>query len=299
MRVTKLIAERGIASRREAERLIAEGAVTVNGQVLEEPGRVVDPQVDHVKVRGKRLPGKPRRIVLAMNKPVGCLTTTDDPEDRPTVVDLLDGSRYHGKVDPVGRLDFGTEGLLLFTNDGDLAHQLTHPSFKVPKTYKVKITGELTPKKLQLLRRGVPIEGGRTGPAVVIVTEARQRNSWLRITLCEGRNRIIRRMIEFVGHRVLRLRRTSIGGLELGGIVRGRYRLLDGAEVKGLQQMAEGEGATTFQKLLDRQAKGISRPPRGKPRKPGTPNSRKGPTSSRKGRPASRGAGRGKPRGRR
>ncbi len=296
MRVTKLIAERGIASRREAERLIAEGAVTVNGQTIDEPGCVVDPDRDHVKVRGKRLPGKPSRIVLALNKPAGFLTTTHDPEDRPTVVDFLDGTRYHGKVDPVGRLDFNTEGLLLFTNDGDLAHQLTHPSFKVPKSYKVKITGVLAPKKLQLLRRGVPLEGGRCGPAVVTVTEARERNSWLRITLCEGRNRIVRRMIEFVGHRVLRLRRLSIGGLELGGLPRGQLRLLDGKEVKGLIQMAEGEGATTFQRLLDRQAKAPTGPPRGKPRgkprKPGTPRSRKGPTPSRR-------SSKGSPRGRR
>lgn len=292
MRVTKLIAERGIASRREAERLIAEGAVTVNGQTIDEPGCVVDPDRDHVKVNGKRLPGKPSRIVLAMNKPTGYLTTTHDPEERPTVVDLLEGTRYHGKVDPVGRLDFGTDGLLLLTNDGDLAHQLTHPSFKVPKSYQVKITGELAPKKIQLLRRGVPLDDGRTGPAVVTVTEARQRNSWLRITLCEGRNRVVRRMIEFLGHRVLRLRRVSIGGLELGGLPRGHFRLLDGAEVKGLQQMAEGEGATTFKRLLDRQAQGAPRRPPGKPRKPGTPRSRKGPVSSRR-------SGRGGPRGRR
>lgn len=286
MRVTKLIAERGVASRREAERLITEGVVVVNGQVIDEPGTVVDPDRDHVKVRGKRLPGKPSRIVLAMYKPTGYLTTTHDPEERPTVVDLLEGTRYHGKVDPVGRLDFGTEGLLLLTNDGDLAHKLTHPSFKVPKTYQVKITGVLDPKKIALLRRGVPIEGGRTGPAVVTVTDARQRNSWLRITLCEGRNRIVRRMIEFVGHRVLRLKRIQIGPLELGELARGRSQLLDGTEVKRLIATAEGEGAVVFQRLLDRQATAPERraaankAAKRKPGKPGTSNkplSRKGP----------------------
>ncbi len=287
MRVTKLIAERGVASRREAERLIAEGAVVVNGQVIDEPGTVVDPDRDHVKVRGKRLPAKPSRIVLAMHKPAGYLTTTRDPEERPIVTDLLEGTRYHGKVDPVGRLDFGTEGLLLLTNDGDLAHKLTHPSFKVPKTYQVKITGVLDAKKLNLLRRGVPLERGRSGPAVVTVTEARQRNSWLRITLCEGRNRIVRRMIEFVGHRVLRLKRLQVGPLELGDLVRGRSRLLDGTEINRLIASAEGEGAETFQRLLDRQAakparpSGPKKPGKGrKSGKPGTSNkplSRKGP----------------------
>ena len=254
MRVSKLIAERGVASRREAERLVREGLVTVNGQVIEHPGHPVDPDTDHVKVRGRLLPARPSRIWLSMHKPAGVITSTRDPEGRETVTDLLYGTRFAGKVEAVGRLDFGTEGLLLLTNDGDLAQRLTHPRYHVPKTYLVKITGILDRKKLLLLRRGVPLEDGRTAPAVVRIVEARERNTWLRVVVREGRNRLVRRMFEFVGHRVLKLKRIALGGIELGDLPPREVRVLDGQEVLRLRAMTEGEGARVFQLELDRQA---------------------------------------------
>jgi len=253
MRVSKLISERGVASRREAERLVQEGLVTVNGQVIEHPGHPVDPASDHVKVRGRLLPGRPTRIWLVMHKPAGIITSTRDPEGRETVSDLLDGTRYAGKVEAVGRLDYGTEGLLLLTNDGELAQRLTHPRYHVPKTYLVKITGSLDRKKLLLLRRGVPLEDGRTAPAVVQVKESRERNSWVRVVVREGRNRLVRRMFEFVGHRVLKLKRTALGGIELGDLPPREVRVLEGNQVQHLRAMTEGEGARYFQLELDRQ----------------------------------------------
>ena len=261
MRLSKLIAERGVASRREADQLVREGVVTVNGTTVEQPGHDVDPQRDHVKVRGRRLPEPQPHVTLALHKPAGCMTTRDDPEDRPTVFDLLEGTRYHKRVEPVGRLDFGTEGLLLMTSDGDLANRLTHPRYHVPKTYRAKITGTLTDKKLALLRKGVPLKDGRTSPAIVRVIEARERNSWIELTVREGRNRLVRRMATFVGHKVLKLKRTSFGGIRLADLPRGEFRVLSAQEVKGLREMTEGRGAEEFERALARQ-----RAPR--PRKP-------------------------------
>jgi len=253
MRLSKLLADRGVASRREAERLVRQGLVTVNGAVVEHPAHDVDPERDHVKLRGRRLPDRVKRLYLAMNKPTATITSSHDPHDRKTVHDLLEGTRYEGKVEPVGRLDYGSEGLLLLTNDGDLAHQLTHPRFHVPKTYRVKISGDLDARKLRLLRKGVPLTDGRSAPAVVAVTQQRPRNSWLKVTVREGRNRLVRRMIEFVGHRVLRLKRVSFGGVELGDLPRGKTRVLSHGEVKLLREMVEGEGSRVFEAALKAQ----------------------------------------------
>ncbi len=253
MRLSKLIAERGVASRREADQLVREGVVTVNGATIEQPGHDVDPQRDHVKVRGRRLPEPMPHVTLALHKPAGCLTTREDPEDRPTVFDLIEGTRYHKRVEPVGRLDFGTEGLLLLTSDGDLANRLTHPRYHVPKTYRAKITGTLTDKKLALLRKGVPLDDGRTLPAMVRVREARERNTWLELTVREGRNRLVRRMVDFVGHKVLKLKRTSFGGIRLADLPRGEFRVLSSQEVKQLREMADGGGAEAFERALARQ----------------------------------------------
>lgn len=268
MRLSKLLSDRGIASRREAERLVREGLVTVNGEVAEHPAHDVDPDRDHVKYRGRRLPKQAKRLYLAMNKPMATITANRDPQERRTIHDLLEGTRYEGKVEPVGRLDYGSEGLLLLTNDGDLAHRLTHPRYHVPKTYVVKITGNLDAKKLRLLRRGVPLKDGRSAPAVVTVTQDRTRNSWLRVVVREGRNRLVRRMVEFIGHRVLRLKRVSFGGVDLGELPRGDIRSLSHDEIQLLREMVEGEGGRVFEAALKRQENPPRPPPNKSRRKP-------------------------------
>ncbi|MDP7110687.1 MAG: pseudouridine synthase [Myxococcota bacterium] len=275
MRLSKLIAARGVASRREAETLVREGVVTVNGTVADHPGQEVDPEQDHVKVRGKRLPPARPPVTLALHKPAGCVTTREDPQDRPTVFDLLDGTRYHGSVEPVGRLDFGTEGLLLLSSDGELAHRLTHPRYHVAKLYRVKITGTLNDRKLALLRKGVPLSDGRTAPAIVRVTEARERNSWLDVTVREGRNRLVRRMVEHVGHKVLRLKRTAVGRLRLADLPRGEFRTLAGDEVKLLWELTRGQGEEEFARALARQRSGRNEPPTRRSRRKPRPRGRR------------------------
>jgi len=287
MRLSKLLSDRGLASRREAERLVREGLVTVNGEVAEHPAHEVDPDRDHVKLRGRRVPGQVKKLYLAMNKPPATITANRDPQERQTVHDLLEGTRYEGKVEPVGRLDYGSEGLLLLTNDGDLAHRLTHPRFHVPKTYAVKITGNLDVRKLRLLRKGVPLNDGRSAPAVVTVTQERTRNAWLRVTVREGRNRLVRRMVEFVGHRVLRLKRLSFGGVELGDLPKGKTRVLSHEEIGLLRKMVEGEGTRVFDAALKRQEAG-PRAPAPKGRRKGRGRKRSGPGSGRRPRSARR-----------
>ncbi len=296
VRLSRLIAQRGVASRRDADRLVQDGRVTVNGQVAAEPGLDVDPERDHVKVDGKRLPPQPSTVVLLLHKPPGTVTTEDDPEERDTVLDLLEGTRYHGRVHPVGRLDYGSEGVLLLTNDGDLAYRLTHPRYHVPKVYVVKVTGDLDERKARSLRRGVPLPDGRTAPAGVEIVEARGRNTWVRLLIHEGRNRIVRRMMEFVGHRVLKLRRESFAGVELGSLPRGEFRVLDSTEVQQLRQTSE-QGVEVFARMLSRMEARQRRSAAGRsggrsaPRGAGRGGSRGG------GRGGTRGGKRGSPRG--
>src|SRR5215472_1506392 len=203
-RLQKIIAAAGIASRRKAEELITSGLVQVNGAVITELGSKADPEVDHIRVNGKLLHGEQRQVYLLLNKPKGYVTTVSDPENRPTVMNLMRGIK--GRVYPVGRLDYASEGLLLLTNDGELANQLMKAASHVPKTYLVKVAGTPTEEAIAKLRAGVSIgtDDGRrvkTGPAVVrVVKEA--ANPWYEITLIEGRNRQIRRMFEAVGHHV-------------------------------------------------------------------------------------------------
>ncbi len=240
IRLNKLIASKGIASRREADRLIQEGDVTVNGKLITEPGTRVDADDVHIKVKGRLLPrGAPPPTYLLLNKPVGVVTTDDDPEGRVTVQSLLQD--VPTRVEPVGRLDFHTEGLLLLTNDGDLAFRLTHPRFQVPKTYLVKVTGVFTDKKIGALERGIPLPDGRTAPAQTQVVEAREKNTWVQVTIHEGRNRLVRRMMEFLGHKVLKLKRVAFAGLTTAGVEPGRWRMLTEAEVSRLKSIARGE----------------------------------------------------------
>lgn len=236
MRLQKILADRGVASRRKAEEIIEEGRVTVNG-VVATLGDKADPEKDHIKLDGKLLsqPAGARKY-LVLHKPKNVITTLDPEETRPTVRDFLAGVRE--RVYPVGRLDFDSEGLLLLTNDGELAHAVMHPSGKMPKTYRVKIKGVLEERDFEKLRRGVRLDDGMTAPAEVRPLEALKQNSWIEITIYEGRKRQIRRMLQAVGHPVIRLIRTRIDGLSLGSLAPGEMRHLSNNELKRLKYSA-------------------------------------------------------------
>jgi pseudouridine synthase len=235
-RLQKVLAQAGVASRRSAERLIVAGRVSVNGAIVSELGTKVDPSSDAIKVDGKRIAARPSgRSYLALNKPRGVVTTMSDPEGRPTVKDYLRGIK--ARVYPVGRLDYASEGLLLLTDDGELARQLMHPSRGVEKTYLVKIKGQPERDVLSRLSRGVPLDGKRTGPAKVRMVRGGD-NAWVEITIGEGRNRQVRRMLQAVGHPVQRLRRVGYGGVGLGRLPVGQIRPLSDAEVTELFRAA-------------------------------------------------------------
>ena len=237
-RVQKIIAAAGITSRRQAEQLILEGRVRVNGQVVTEMGIKADPDHDHIKVDGKLINPKQPQTYVMLNKPLGHVTTMADPEGRPMVSDLLKGIR--ARVYPVGRLDYNTEGLLLLTNDGDFAHLVTHPSHELPKTYLVKVKGVLADRDIEMLEKGVFLKDGKTAPARVRRLRKEEANSWVEITIHEGRKRQVRRMIDHTGHSVIKLKRTRIGNLDLGDLPLGTYRHLTAEEVKALRDLAQG-----------------------------------------------------------
>jgi len=235
-RLQKIIAAAGVASRRKAEELITSGRVAVNGQTITQLGTKADAERDHIRVNGKLLHGPERRIYLLLNKPKGYVTTVSDPEGRPTVMNLLTGVK--GRVYPIGRLDYASEGLLLLTNDGSLAEKLMKAASHVPKTYLVKISGKPEESALAKLRAGVSIPSGdgkrrvRTAPAKIqIIKDA--PNPWYEVTIIEGRNRQIRRMFEQVGHHVEKIKRVRYGSLELD-VPPGRYRQLKPPEIAKL-----------------------------------------------------------------
>jgi pseudouridine synthase len=242
-RLNKVLARAGVASRRGSDELIAQGRVTVNGETVRELGTRVDPRVDVVRVDGRRVGAPPaRHSYYMLNKPRGYVTTLSDPEGRPTVRDLLTGVRP--RVFPVGRLDFHSEGLLLLTDDGDLAHGLTHPGRGVPKTYAVKVRGTPDGRALARLRRGIRLDGRPTLPARVRLTK-RADNSWLELIVVEGRQHLVRRMLAAVGHPVLKLKRTALDGLKLGRLPSGRLRPLTPDELARLRRATasrEGRG---------------------------------------------------------
>ena len=234
-RIQKIIARAGVTSRRKAEELILQGRVTVNGQVVNELGSKADAVRDHIKVDGKLIRPKQPQVYLMLNKPRGYVTTLSDPEGRPMVLNLLKGVKH--RVFPVGRLDYDTEGLLLLTNDGDLAHALMHPSYEVPKTYLAKVKGVLTDEEIKKLEKGVPLPDGKTAPCRIKKIRKTHENSWLEVTLHEGKKRQVRRMLESAGHSVLKLKRIRYAFLELAGLLPGQYRYLIPPEVKRLKSL--------------------------------------------------------------
>ena len=237
-RLQKLISRAGVASRRKAEELIAQGAVEVNGEIITELGAKADPDVDRIRVKGRRILAKPTQLVyLALNKPKGYVTTTDDPEGRRTVMDLV--GKPKETVYPVGRLDYQTEGLLLLTNDGELANFLTSAKNHVPKTYAVKVNGHLTVDQLEKFRSGMMFEGRKTAPAKIRL-QREGKNPWYEVTIIEGRNRQIRKMFLRMGLLVEKIRRTQLGPLKLGKLPLGTVRSLTEKEREQLRAVQKG-----------------------------------------------------------
>jgi len=239
-RLQKILSQAGVASRRAAETLIAEGRVSVNGTTVREMGTKADPATDNIRVDGRRIKSAEVLRYILLNKPPGYVTTRSDPQRRPTVIDLLRGVREY--VYPVGRLDYDTEGLLLLTNDGDLAARLTHPRHGVERTYEARIAGVPDAGALERLRKGIPLDGRRTLPADVrLLTRGRgDRDGVLVMTIREGRTRQVRRMCEAVGHPVRALTRTRIGPLSDRRLKPGQWRELTLEEIRAVKKSVSG-----------------------------------------------------------
>jgi len=237
-RLQKLIAAAGVASRRHAEELITAGRVTVNGEVIKELGSKADPDKDHIKVNGKLINPQLKsreKVYVLLNKPKGYLSSVSDPDGRPLVTELLPPSL--GKLHPVGRLDFNTEGLLLLTNDGDFTNFVTAARNRVQKVYEVKVKGVPAENGIQRLRRGITLEDGtRTAPARIKLLNETQTNAWYEVLLHQGRNQQVRRMFELIGHSVLKLRRVRIGFLNDENLKPGYWRFLSAPEVARLMK---------------------------------------------------------------
>jgi 23S rRNA pseudouridine2605 synthase len=235
-RLQKLIAAAGIASRRHAEELIKQGRVTVNGEIVDVLGAKANPETDHIKVNGRLINpvlSRGEKAYVVLNKPRGYLSSLSDPERRPLVTDLIPSAL--GRLHPVGRLDFNTEGLLLLTNDGDFTNHITSARNRIPKVYKVKVQGIPTENAIERLRRGLRLnDDRRAAPADVKRLEETRANAWFEVTLHEGRNQQIRRMFDAIGHSVLKLSRIRIGSLTDSRLKPGEWRRLAPKEIKSL-----------------------------------------------------------------
>lgn len=238
-RLQKALARAGIASRRAAETMIEAGRVRVNDKVVKELGTKIDPSRDVVRVDGHKVPittpELQEKIYFLLNKPAGFLTTTKDDRGRRTVMDLVKGAT-EGRIYPVGRLDFDAEGALLLTNDGELANLLTHPRYHVPKTYMAKVKGVPKEEELDKLRKGIYLEDGPTKPAHVELAQKARVNSWVEITVTEGRNRLVKRMFWRIRHPVLKLVRVRFGALTTDGLRLGDHRELTKKELQALRE---------------------------------------------------------------
>ena len=237
-RLQKILSAAGVASRRLSEELITQGRVSVNGKTVRELGTKADPGVDEIKVDGRRVKLEQKRRYILLNKPRGYITTRSDPQGRPTVMDLMKGVREY--VYPVGRLDYDSEGLLILTNDGDLAARLTHPRHEVDKVYEARVKGAPDDHTLERLAKGVTIDGRRTAPAKLRASEPFVKGTGeqtvIEISIHEGRQRQVREMFDSVGHPVVRLKRVRIGPIEDPDIPIGHWRELTPQEVARLQR---------------------------------------------------------------
>jgi len=269
VRLQKIISTAGVASRRAAEKLIVEGRVSVNGDTVRELGSKADPDSDEIRVDGRRVKGAQRLRYFLLNKPRGYVTTRSDPEKRKTVLDLLRGVREY--VYPVGRLDFDSEGLLILTNDGELAATLTHPRHEVERVYEAQVLGVPDAHDIDRLSRGIVIEGRRTSPAHVELVGRRAEGdtSVLRVTIHEGRTRQVRKMCDAIGHPVRALRRVRIGPIVDKNLKLGSYRELTSDEVRRLKNSGRKPSSPSTPR-----AEGPSRIPRTPiARRPRTPRS--------------------------
>jgi len=264
-RLQKILSQAGIASRRASEQLMLEGRVTVNGTTIRELGTKADPSTDDIRVDGRRITMPERHRYLLLNKPRGYVTTRSDPQRRPTVIDLLAGVREY--VYPVGRLDFDTEGLLILTNDGDLAARLTHPRHGVARVYEAQVLGVPDAHDLDRLARGVTVEGQRmTATHVHLIPGRRDRHATVQITIHEGRNRQVRNMLDAIGHPVDQLRRIAIGPIRDTRLKPGRWRDLTPAEVAQLDKTSRTPSVHSRRTSPAAGEKAdIARPSRGRP----------------------------------
>jgi 23S rRNA pseudouridine2605 synthase len=236
VRLQKLLAQSGVASRRKCEELMLAGEVTVDDEVVTRLGTKVDPRTARVRVRGRRLPPITDHVYLVLNKPRGVVSTMSDPEGRPTLSDFVEDRPE--RLFHVGRLDTDTEGLILLTNDGDFAHRMAHPSYEVDKTYVAEVEGVVSRGTLKQLLDGVTLEDGPVQVTAAKVRSSHGERSLVELVIHEGRNRIVRRLLDHVGHPVRRLTRTQIGPVRLAGLSQGRLRELDEKEIGTLLDAA-------------------------------------------------------------
>ncbi|MDB9822533.1 rRNA pseudouridine synthase [Deltaproteobacteria bacterium] len=233
-RINRILSLAGIVSRRKADELIGSGRVILNGVIVRELGTKAIWGRDSIMVDGKEIPKPSDRIYLILNKPFGYISSLRDPEGRPIVTDLL--KSVPDRVYPVGRLDFDSLGLLLLTNDGDFSHRLTHPRYHIPRTYKVTVDGTVSEDTLRVLRKGVQLEDGFSGNSRAALVKQAGGKSIIRLTITQGRNRLVRRMVEALGYSAVHLIRIGFGNLELGTLKTGQYRHLEPDEVLALKK---------------------------------------------------------------
>ncbi len=241
IRLNKYIAQAGIASRRKADELIEQGKVKINGRVVKDHGVRINPRQDSVKVNNRQIKKQQESVTLMFNKPIKVITSMKDPEGRICVGDYF--TKAPVRLFPVGRLDWDSEGLLLMTSDGELAQQIMHPKFEIPKTYIVKVRGQITEEQIAKLMKGVSIIGGKVKAlrAKRIPSRGNDNNHWVSITISEGKNRQIRRMFEKIGSDVMKLQRVAIGQLRLGNTKRGEAKILSDRDIKKIFQLREDE----------------------------------------------------------
>ena len=234
-RINRILSLAGVTSRRKADDLIRAGRVTHDGRVVKELGTRAIWGKESIKVDGKEIPKPSARIYLMLNKPFAYISALSDPAGRPIVADLI--KEIEERVYPVGRLDFDSLGLLLLTNDGEWAYRLTHPSYHVPRTYKATVEGRITAEVLNTLKKGVQLEDGFSGPAKISLLQRNEEKSVIRMTITVGRSRLVRRMLEAVGHKVIQLIRIGFGNFDLGDLKIGKYRHLETHEVETMKKM--------------------------------------------------------------